>query len=301
VSQVNPTSSPRQLAVSVFLLVVIAVSIRPSLAQEKVPVPITGPVLIRDEIFHSSSLQRDMHYRMLLPSSYESGGRFPSLYLLHGVYGDYKNWDTRTKLDNYARDLNLAIVMPDAGNSWYTNSATVLRDKFEDYIVKDLISDVDEKYRTIHDGHARAIAGLSMGGYGAVKLGTKYPELFTFAGSLSGAFNGPTDLAKMRPGFRQNLMEVFGPEASHTRSENNISLLLKSPHQVPYPYFYVACGTSDFTLDANRGLIQELSAAKIPYEYHETPGAHTWDYWDRELRPLLKAVEVQFQGSHLRH
>lgn len=294
--EVNLIRSPRNYVISAFLLTVLVSVLKPSLAQEKRPVQLAGAIVIRDDLFHSASLQRDMHYRVLLPSSYESGGRFPSLYLLHGIYGDYKNWDTRTKLEDYVRNLNFLIVMPDAGNSWYTNSATVPQDKFEDYIVKDLISDVDEKYRTIHDGHARAIAGLSMGGYGAIKIGVKYPELFALAGSLSGAFNGPTDLAKRRPDFRQNLLEVFGPEASHTRSENNISFLLNGTHQVPYPYFYLTCGTSDFTLDANRALVQELSSKKIPYEYHETPGAHTWEYWDRELRPLLKATQAQLKA-----
>ncbi len=160
---------------------------------------------IRDGIFHSVSLERDMHYRVLLPRGYENGGGFPALYLLHGLYGDYLNWDTRTNLENYARDLRLLIVMPDANDSWYTDSATVTQDKFEDYIVKDLISEIDEKYRTIHERHGRAIAGLSMGGYGALKFGIKYPQLFAFAGSLSGALNAPQDLDTLRPEFRAKL------------------------------------------------------------------------------------------------
>jgi S-formylglutathione hydrolase FrmB len=140
-----------------------------------------------------------MRYRLLLPRNYGNGGRFPVLYLLHGVYGDYKNWDTRTGLENYAKDLDVLIVMPDADDSWYTNSAMIPADKFEDYIAKELIAEVDEKYRTIHDGHARAIAGLSMGGYGAIKLALKYPELFAVAGILSGAFNAPGNLDALRP------------------------------------------------------------------------------------------------------
>lgn len=246
--------------------------------------------LVRDSIFHSALLGRDMHYRVLLPRDYEKVARYPALYLLHGIYGDYKNWDTRTGLENYAANLQIIIVMPDADDSWYTNSATVAADKFEDYIAKDLIAEIDEKYRTIHDGHQRAIAGLSMGGYGAVKLGVKYPELFAFAGSLSGAFNAPNNLDTLRPDFRTRLLEVFGGEGSPTRPQNDIFLLLNNPHQVPYPYFYLACGTSDFFLDTNRALTQQLSSRNLPYEYHETPGGHTWEYWDHALRPLLRAV-----------
>src|ERR1700733_2508440 len=93
-------------------------------------------ILVRDCVFRSASLERDMHYRVLFPQNYENGRRFPVLYLLHGAYGDYLNWDSRTGLEKYARDLRLLIVMPDADDSWYTNSATVSGDKFEDYIAR---------------------------------------------------------------------------------------------------------------------------------------------------------------------
>ncbi len=197
--------------------------------------PIKEPVAVKDPIFYSSSLQRNMHYRVIIPRDYATGGRVPVLYLLHGLYGDYQNWDTRTGLENYVQNFHWLIVMPDADDSWYTNSATIPADKFEDYIAKDLIAEIDGKYRTIHDGHARAIAGLSMGGYGAVKLGLKYPELFIFAGSLSGAFNAAQDLDQLRPEFRAKLQEVFGNEGGHTRTENDVFRLLNTPHQVAYP------------------------------------------------------------------
>ena len=232
-----------------------------------------------------------MHYRVLLPQHYEDGGRFPVLYLLHGLYGNYLNWDTMTNLENDARNLHLLIVMPDADDSWYTDSATVPRDKFEDYIAKDLVSEIDEKYRTIRERHARAIAGLSMGGYGALKFGLKYPELFAFAGSLSGALNAPQNLDTLRPEFRAKLLEVFGNEGSPQRAENDIFLLLNSPPQASHPYFYLACGTGDFFLDTNRAFTLQLSSRKLAYEYHETSGAHAWDYWDNALEPMLQAIE----------
>ena len=245
----------------------------------------------RDVVFHSKALDRDVHYRVLLPSHYEDGERFPVLYLLHGLYGDYLNWDTRTRLDNYAKDLPILIVMPDAGDSWYTNSATVSADKFEDYIVVDLISEIDGKYRTIADRHARAIAGLSMGGYGAIKFGLKYPELFSFSGSLSGAFNAPQNLDELRPDFRAKLLQVYGKHGNPVRNENDVFEILKAPRSEGIPYFYLACGTSDFFLSINRTFVDRLSSAKLAYEYHETPGGHTWEYWDGNLNALLIAVE----------
>jgi S-formylglutathione hydrolase FrmB len=248
-------------------------------------------VLVKDSVFYSPALQRDMRYRVLLPRNYAKGGRFAVLYLLHGLYGDYLNWDTRTGLENYARNLKLLIVMPDAGDSWYTDSATVPGDKFEEYITKDLVSEIDGKYRTIREGHGRAIAGLSMGGYGAVKLALKYPGLFELAGSLSGAFNAAQNLDTLRPEFAAKLGEVFGNEGSRERTNNDVFLLLNTPHQTSHPYFYLGCGTADFFVETNRALVIELSARKIAYEYHETPGGHTWEYWDRELQPMLQVID----------
>src|SRR5256884_2128439 len=225
---------------------------------------------LKDAVFHSGSLERDMRYRVLLPLGYAKGGRFPVVYLLHGLYGDYLNWGTRTQLENYARNLHLLIIMPDADDSWYTNSATVAGDKFEDYVAKDLVNEIDEKYRTIRDRHGRAIAGLSMGGYGAVKLTLKHPDLFVFAGSLSGAVNAAQDLDKLRPEFRAKLVEIFGNEGSRERSENDIFLLLNSSHANSYPYFYLSCGTEDsflhyFRLNNNLLLIDDTNLRRTRF------------------------------------
>src|ERR1700757_619599 len=121
---------------------VLLSTLQVTLARKPISAPVAQDVKqsrAEEATFHSSSLDRDMHYLVLLPHDYNSGRRFPVLYLLHGLYGDYKNWDTRTGLERHAKTAPFIIVMPDADNSWYTNSATVPRDKFEDYIAKDLI------------------------------------------------------------------------------------------------------------------------------------------------------------------
>ena len=235
-----------------------------------------------------------MHYRVLLPMDYENGGGFPVLYLLHGLGGDYKDWDTMTALQKHAKNLPIIIAMPDADDSWYTNSATVPADKFEDYVAKDFVSEVDTRFKTIRDRHGRAIAGVSMGGYGALKFSLKW-QLFSFAGSLSGALNAAQNLDELRPDFRKQLRVVYGNAGSQTRSENDVFILLNAPHPDPNPYLYLACGTEDFFLDTNRAFAQQLSSKKLAHEYHENPGGHTWEYWDRELQPLLNAVMKQFE------
>lgn len=246
----------------------------------------------KDHVFHSAALDRDAKYRILLPRGYANGkGRFPVLYLLHGLYGDDLNWDTLTGLERYARNLPLIIVMADAGNSWYTNSASDPKDKFEDYTAKDLIDEIDAKYRTIPVQRARAVAGLSMGGYGAIKLAMKYPDEFVLAGSLSGALDAGRDLDKRVAEFHDQLVKVFGADDSTTRKDNDVFRLVERVDVSQLPYLYLACGEQDENfLKTNREFVEQLSARKIAYEYHETLGAHAWDYWDRSLRSMLPVI-----------
>lgn len=249
-------------------------------------------VRVQDGVFHSAALDREMKYRILLPCGYQTGGgrRFPVLYLLHGLYGDYLNWDTRTNLERCAQRYELIVVMPDAGDSWYTNSATDPKDKFEDYIAKDLVAEIDGKFRTLRSRRARAIAGLSMGGYGALKIALRYNDDFAFAGSLSGALDAPQDLGDKKPEFRDQLLKVFGPPGSVVRADNILSSLLQRESPKDLPYLYLACGSGDDFLPVNRNFVAQLSSRGVPYEYHETAGGHTWDYWGRSVQDLLRAV-----------
>lgn len=282
------------------LLVVLAatgaaqVQRKPAPRSNKVP---ESCVRVQDGAFHSAALDREMKYRILLPCGYQSGsGRYPVLYLLHGLYGDYLNWDTRTNLERCAQRYELIVVMPDAGDSWYTNSATDPKDKFEDYIAKDLVAEIDGKFRTLRFRHSRAIAGLSMGGYGALKIALRYHDDFAFAGSLSGALDAPQDLGDKKPEFRDQLLKVFGPPGSVVRADNILSTLLQSVSLKDLPYLYLACGSGDDFLPVNRNFVAQLSSRGVPHEYHETAGGHAWDYWDRSVRDLLRAVANVLSG-----
>lgn len=249
-------------------------------------------VEVRDASFRSEALSREAKYRILLPSQYgTTARRFPVIYLLHGLYGDFENWETRTDLTRYAEAYQVIIVTPDAGDSWYVNSATVPQDRYEDFIVKDLIPEVDRHWRTIRSPHRRAIAGLSMGGYGAMKFALKYPDMFIAAASLGGAFNAPLDLDQKVPDFRDGLVKVFGPHGSETRSANDVLQLASVAVPADLPYLYVDCGVSDkWFYDINHEFISVLRKRGIRYEYHETPGAHTWEYWDRRLPGALESL-----------
>lgn len=246
--------------------------------------------------FHSALIGRLLPYNVILPRDYESSPstRYPVLYLLHGLTGHYSDWITRTNIADYAAEYRMIVVTPEGNNDWYTDSATVPADKYESYVLKELIPDIQKRYRTIEARYGRAVAGLSMGGYGALKFGLKSPDTFVFAGSMSGALAAPAwtedDLRGMGA-VRDSLFGVFGPIGSQTRKANDIYEILRglpAARVAALPYFYLDCGTEDFLISFNQQFAVLLSEKKLPHEYRELPGGHTWPYWDQQVQEVLK-------------
>ncbi len=143
----------------------------------------------RVDSFYMPSLGRTKKISILLPSKYDLNTRYPVLYLLHGLTGAHDDWWTKTKLSEYVQNIPVIVVMPDGENSWYVNSAMEPNDRYEDYVVSDVSEYVQKLYSI--DTARQAIAGLSMGGYGATMLGLRHPAKYRFVGSLSGAITVP--------------------------------------------------------------------------------------------------------------
>ena len=143
--------------------------------------------------FESKLVGKALPYNVVLPPLYDAPQtralKYPVVYLLHGLGGGSSDWVSRTRLAEHAAAYRLIIVTPEGRDGWYTDSATAPDEKFETYFLEELIPDVERKFRTLPARDARAVAGLSMGGYGALKFGIKHPERFAFAASLSGAFD----------------------------------------------------------------------------------------------------------------
>jgi S-formylglutathione hydrolase FrmB len=245
--------------------------------------------------FQSKLVNTTLPYNVILPADYDASRttRYPVLYLLHGLDGHYSDWVSRTNLADYASEYSLIIVMPEGNDGWYTDSATVATDKYESYILKELLPDVDERYRTIQARYGRAIAGLSMGGYGAIKFGLKAPQTFVFAASLSGAF-GVTRLSEKEiPASWKDSLALFGSPDSDTRKANDVFELTRNVATTrisSLPYFYFDCGTEDAPLifSSNRELSALMYEKKIPHEFRELPGDHSWAYWDRQVQEVLR-------------
>jgi S-formylglutathione hydrolase FrmB len=246
--------------------------------------------------FKSELIGKVLPYETLLPRDYfKSNKRYPVLYLLHGLFGHHDDWITRTNLAEYAAGYDLIIVTPEGNDSWYIDSATVASDKYESYILRDLIPDVDARYRTIKDRRARGVAGLSMGGYGALKYGLKHPDYFAFAGSMSGALDA-ANRNEEHPGFawdvlRASITAAFGPPNSPARQANDLHQIarnLTAANVASLPFLYFDCGLEDGFLPTNRELAEILIAKKIPHQYRQLPGGHNWGYWDRQVREVLR-------------
>jgi S-formylglutathione hydrolase FrmB len=250
--------------------------------------------------FQSESLGQERAFNILLPLDYESStSRYPALYLLHGYGDDNTAWSYMTNLSGNAARHRVIIVMPDASKSWYVNGVADPKARFEDYIMKDLIAYVDSHYRTVPLPRARAVAGLSMGGYGAAFLGLKHYRAFTAMGLFSGALGIAHDVAQVNPNeteqdrrFQQELAGVLGPPGSAERQQRDPLALIEKVPPAEMPLIYVACGGQDFLLSQNREFIQLLAEKKIPYEYREiSPRVHSWDFWDDQVSIFLDLLD----------
>jgi S-formylglutathione hydrolase FrmB len=251
---------------------------------------------VESKSFFSTALAREMPYEVVLPEGYAaSQERYPVLYLLHGWQGDETNFVSLTHLVEDASAYRLIVVTPRAENSWYVNSATRAQDRYADYVVHDLIAEVDAHYRTIASPQQRAVAGISMGGYGAMLFSLQHPGAFAFAASISGAFAGPSGIESVMPQLKPSTDETFGAEGSATRRQNNVDRLIGAVDHAQQPYFFLECGASDPLLPSNRRVVEELSSHGFVYEYHELPGAHTWPFWSEALPTMLEVLSRQMQ------
>jgi putative tributyrin esterase len=258
--------------------------------------------------FHSQLVNASLPYNVILPPGYRVSRttRYPVLYLLHGHAGHYTDWITRTNVADYAAQYRMIVVMPEGNNSWYVDSAGVATDKYESYILQELIPDVDKHFRTIQSRYGRAVAGLSMGGYGAIKYGLKYPDRFVFAASMSGAF-GVTRYTETEMGGSnwEPFLKIFGAEGSATRKANDVFEIARglSPARVAsLPYFYFDCGTEDAAqhVKPNRELSEIFLEKKIAHEYRELPGTHSWAYWDQQVQEVLKIAARYLRTQAIR-
>lgn len=242
----------------------------------------------------STVMHKPVHVCVILPESYlPAGPALPVLYLLHGWSGNHESWiknlpDTVRLVDLY----DFIVVTPDGGySSWYFDSPIDKTSRYETFIGNELVEGIDARYHTVRARTGRAIAGLSMGGHGALYIAFKHQNVFGAAGSMSGAVD-------LRPfPLKWNIADRLGDYATHKQNweENSVINLvnLLKPNSLALT---IDCGTSDEFCPANRKLHEKLLARSIPHEYSERPGGHSLAYWQYSLPYLLLFFSQYFHG-----
>jgi S-formylglutathione hydrolase FrmB len=251
---------------------------------------LTPAVKMVDVTFHSVALNRDMPYRVVLPTNIAAGQKLPVVYLLHGGGGGFHDWSNYSDIARYA-EKNLMLVMPEGNYSYYTNAAERPQDRYEDYIVHDLIADVEQRFPAMTGRAHRAIVGMSMGGFGAVVLALKHPDLFVFAGGLSSALDVPgRPFSIHRIGQWRQYTAIFGPWKSQTRRESDPYVLVRSADPDKAAYFFLTCGDQEGLLPVNKRFASMLQARHFQYEFHTAPGGHDWNEWDQRIPDLMASL-----------
>ncbi len=212
-------------------------------------------------------------------------GPFPVLYLLHGLSDNHTGWTRRTSIERYVEGLPLIVVMPDGGRGWYSDSVTEPAGAFETFIVRDLVGFVDRTFQTKATREGRVIGGLSMGGYGALKLALKYPGMFCAAASHSGALGRPHEREAGYGGSEMH--RIFGDDPGG--GANDIYALAERFRNgtMQRPALRIDCGTEDGLLESNRAFQRHLKRLGIAHDYEEYPGSHDWAYWDKHVQEAI--------------
>ncbi|MDG2432404.1 alpha/beta hydrolase-fold protein [Flavobacterium sp.] len=239
----------------------------------------------------SAAMNKTYKAAVVLPSSYaKSKSKYPVLYLLHGAYGHFNDWLSKTPnkdlIHQLADQYNMIVVMPEGETfSFYLDSPVNQGSQFETYITKEVVQKIDNTYRTITDRKGRVISGLSMGGHGALYLSAKHPELFCAAGSMSGAVDMGSMMTPESKERITKLMEpVFGKEGKSQEVYASYAVLNMVPTMTNNKLALILdIGVDDFLIESNRELHRRLVYSKVAHDYTERPGAHTWEYWENAL------------------
>lgn len=234
--------------------------------------------------FFSEALQKATSATVILPES-DLSAPFATFYLLHGLSDDQSIWQRRTSIERYVANLPLIVVMPDGGRGFYCDAKEGAA--YETALVRDLVNYIDAVFQTKATREGRCIGGLSMGGYGAVKLALKFPHLFSSAVSHSGALAFAHQALPKDPenAFATEFRRIIGdnPEGG----ENDCFALAEKLAPAERPKIRIDCGTDDFLIESNRAFHAHLKAIGCAHEYEEFPGAHTWDYWDVHVQEAI--------------
>lgn len=255
--------------------------------------------------FVSNTLRRTVPLQVILPvdrltpdGKTPPPQKFKTLYLLHGIFGNYTDWVSGTRIQRWAERRNIAVVMPSGDNAFYIDHPAT-GDFYGEFIGRELVEITRRMFPLSARREDTFLGGLSMGGYGAVRNGLKYHETFGAIVSFSGALHfldNPQLLSDEDDPVDRAFMEaVFGSLEAAGKSDKNPGVLIDAlaarkaaDPSLPLPKVYICCGTEDRLLPSNRTCRDRMLEKGFDVTYEEAPGDHDWDFWDTYI---LKALQ----------
>ena len=224
------------------------------------------------------------------------GSDIPVLYLLHGSFGDEGDWQRFSRIEDYARNYRVIVVMPAAENSSYRDMPSGRN--YATWISKELPALIEWMFPAAKAREGRFIAGLSMGGKGAFKIGLSNPDRYSHVGSFSG---GRYDDISDQAHFERKTVWSYGYEEGEPirgTSEDACWLAKRAADsekagEGPKPELYLSCGTEDFLFESNERLHGYLNEIGYSHTYVTQPGIHNWDFWDPQIQKFLEWLPIK--------
>ena len=234
--------------------------------------------------FHSEALERTVPLRALVPLEDAPRVPMPAMYLLHGLYGSEQDWFQYTRVMLWARAKGLAVFCPAGENGFYVNQADT-GEAYMRYVGEELPAFARRLFPLSSRREDTFIAGLSMGGYGALNAGLTYPETFGKVAALSAALRPWKRMDKPQGGCVQRPAYARALFGQDTEPWNTLTLARQCGARAPE--LWLSCGAQDDLLEENIALVDGLRQAGIPAYFDQPPGAHNWDFWDREIQRVI--------------
>lgn len=236
----------------------------------------------------SNVLDLNTTVNVILPQDVKKDEKLKVLYLLHGYIGDHTDWMRFTSIERYSWNYRYAIVMPAVNNSYYMDTVSGLN--YFTYVSKELPDIMTSLFPISSKREDNFVAGLSMGGYGALKIALTYPERYAKAASLSGALD-LDEIKKIASEQPRNLWfeAVFGHHPSqNTPTDLRYLIDLHLQCGVQLPDLYLACGTEDFLYKDNVKFKEFLIDRNVKHRYEESQGTHEWSFWDTYIQKVIE-------------
>lgn len=258
----------------------------------------------------SQSLMRTVPVNVILPADKLAVPGAPqreplpykTLYLLHGIFGNYTDWVCGTRIQRYAEEKDLAVVMPSGDNAFYVDRPES-GNCYGQFVGQELVELTRRMFPLSHAREDTFIGGLSMGGYGAMRNGLKYSDTFGYIVALSGAVHLDEIAARRGPGTSlldsgDYAQACFGDLTKLLGSDKDPKALAQELKEAgkPIPKIYMACGTEDGLLTANQDMAAFLKEQGASVTYEEGPGGHEWDFWDMYIKKAIDWLPTENAG-----